>query len=295
MKIVIKRHASDFQVLRAVAIAQAAAGANPGAEIFIESLERHSAVLKLFPAIKWKNPHHPFEVGFRQGGTDGNGAKIPDRKAGKLYDEVIDIDADSPLEFELLNTDIPWWEFIGHKLRQGPAFSARLKPALFPTIETIGKPLEGKYVILAPLSEEADPRALNVNKLEAFARGHFPSSEILWVAPGNVFLGPGRDLARYDDFVTLAGILAGASAVIGVNGIVAALAQSIFEGKPLVRLYAHVIGVSDAKRIGRDIALKRLALMEIETARPAGAEPVRILKLDPKTGDLIDAAGPRPD
>ena len=295
MKIVIKRHASDFQVFRAVAIAQAAAGANPGAEIFIESLERHSAVLKLFPSIKWKNPHHPFEVGFRQGGTDGNGAKIPDRKAGKIYDEVIDIDADSPLEFELLNTGIPWWEFIGHKLRQGPAFSARLKPALFPTIETIGKPLEGKYVILAPLSEEADPRALNVNKLEAFARGHFPSSEILWVAPGNVFLGPGRDLARYDDFVTLAGILAGASAVIGVNGIVAALAQSIFEGKPLVRLYAHVIGVSDAKRIGRDIALKRLALMEIETARPAGAEPVRILKLDPKPGDLIDAAGPRPD
>ena len=95
--------------------------------------------------------------------------------------------------------------------------------------------------------------------------------------------------------VAIAQAAAGASAVIGVNGIVAALAQSIFEGKPLVRLYAHVIGVSDAKRIGRDIALKRLALMEIETARPAGAEPVRILKLDPKTGDLIDAAGPRPD
>ena len=272
MKHVIKRHAGDLQAFRSLAVAQAAAAADPKAEIFLECFEAHKKLVALAPAIKWKNPHHPYAVSERAKTLDSEGKQGSGRPGGKLYDAVIDLDPDTPLETEFLKSGLPWWKFISAKVKAQSEFGSRLKPANFPEIIDPPCPYAAppqNYVVLAPLSRFANPRVLNVNGLHEFAKAQFPGATIYYISENNVFLGEGRNLLHYEDFVWLAWILKAATAVFAVNGLVSALAQSTIKGKRLVRKYCHIQTVK-AGDAGRDSFLKYCAMMETELDRAAG-------------------------
>lgn len=274
MKTVIKRHASDLQVFRALAVAQAAAAADPSGEIFVECLERWRRIVELAPAIKWKNPHHPYEVAARAAVKDSGGKTIAGRPGGKLYDQVIDLEPDNPLEIEFLNAGLPWWQFISAKLKAQNDIGAKLALRAFPEIADPACPYSeppANFVVLAPLSRFSNPRLLNANTLEAYAKKLFPDAAIFWISEENTFLGEGRTLLRWDGFISLAWILKAATAVFSVNGLVSALAQSTVNGQRLVRRYCHIRGRFD-KGFDRDVFLKFCSLMETETDR-GPAEP----------------------
>lgn len=267
MKIVVRRHAAEYQVFRAIAIAQAAADvAGEGAEVFLECFDRHARILQLAPSIKWKNPHHPFEVTERK-----NEKPELTRPGGKIYDEVIDVEADSPLEVEWMASGLPWWRFLVAKAQNSGELGAKLKIADFPTITNAASQYKKAppYIVIAPLSPVADMRQVNVNKIEAYARSLFPECAVGWISPDNAFLGEGRHVLNYATFPSLAGILANAQAVFAVNGVVSAMAQSFLpDGSRLVKRYCHVRGTFAAA--SKDIFVKHAAGMETVTDRGPG-------------------------
>ena len=282
MKIVIRRHIAEYQVFRAIAVAQAAAAAaGAGSEVFIECLDKFKNILALAPSIKWKNPHHPYKVAAR----DTKGPDGSSRPAAALYDEVIDIDSDGPLELQWMKSGLPWWPYTAARVKTQSAFGAKLTIADFPTIEAAPdpwRPPAPNYIILAALSVIADPRQINTNKLEAYAKKLFPNAAVYWISPDNSFLGDNRFLATYDGFTSLAGILAGAQAVFAVNGLVSAMAQSTFGGKRLVRRYCHVRGTFE--NASKDLFLKMAAGIETDTSRGEGETPCGVVTTDFASG-----------
>jgi hypothetical protein len=281
-KIVVRRHASEYHILRALAVAQAgAAAAGPAPEVFLECFDRYKKLLNLCPSMKWKNPHHPFAVSERGNAADPKSF----RAGGTLYDEVLDFENEGPIDPEWLASGAPWWRYMTARVKQGSDFGAKLKIASFPTLEVVDDPYAGNppdYVVIAPLSNIADMRQVNANAIENFAKAQFPGSAIAYVSPENTFLGETRNLMRYNGFTSLAGILRSARAVIAVNGFVSALAQSLFKGERLVKRYYHVKGIYAAA--SKDIFLKQAALLETETDRNAGEPTCGIL--------AIETAGP---
>jgi hypothetical protein len=294
MKHVIKRHATDLQVFRALAVAQAAAAAAPGAEIFVECFDAYKNLVALAPAIKWKNPHHPYAVTERAKTIGPDGKEIAGRPGGKLYDEVIDLDPDTPLETEFFKSGLPWWRFITAKVNSQSDFGAKLKLRAFPEILDppcpFSEPPPG-FILLAPLSQFLNPRALNVNDLEAYAKKLFPGYAVFYAVPGNAFLGEGRNLLRYDSPSALAWILKAATAVFAVNGIVSALAQSTVNGKRLVRRYCHIRALAGAGA-ARDNFLKFCSMMETELDRGQDEPACSIATITAK--GLIETEKPFP-
>lgn len=298
MKILIQRHISDLQVFRALAIAQAAAAAEPGAEIFLECFDKHRPILDLVAGVKWKNPHHPLEVSERKGGTDGTGKTQPGRPGGPIYDRVVNIDADSILEFELMKSGLPWWQFITGKLKAEGGFGATLKPAAFP--ELIDPPAPGPkfsrpvdFIVLAPLSDHAHAGHMNANRLEEYARKQFPAANIYWISPGNVFLGVGRPLIRIESPIELAWILKNSIAVFSVNGLVSAMAQSTITGHGrLVTNYYHVRGKIE-KGFEKDLFAKLANALEVETDRGPDEQRCTVTTTAPDLS-IIPAAAPAP-
>ena len=277
MKIVVRRHVSDFQVFRALAVAQAAAAAaGPDAEVFLECLQHHSGILKLTPSIRWKNPHHPYEVAARH-------SKDPNlnRPGGKVFDEVIDIDADGPLEIEFRKSGLSWWRFIVAKATTQTAFGQKLTIPTFPTIEAIAQiptPAPG-FVVVAPLSTISDPRQININSLEDHVKARFPGAPIYWLSPFTtgdcVVYGENRPILHYDDLPELATILRAARAVFAVNGLVSALAQSTFQGKRLVSNYCHIRG--SYPKGSKDIFLQLVERSETEIDRDPTEPPCGVI------------------
>lgn len=247
MKIVIRRHESDYHVFRLLAVAQALqelTGLADGKklEVFIECLIAHRGPLALAPSVSWKHPHEPFEksaVRFVKADQS-----IGDRPAVKLYDQVLDLDGEGPFEASWIHTALEWWAWIEQKsLEAYPDLKISRFPRLeaLPAAGALNKP--GSYVILAPMGELSDPSHINLKNIETHVAGKFPGLQILWLAPGNVgSLGPGRPIARYASYPELARTLQGAAAVYAVHGTVAAIAQSSFEGKPLVKRFCFIRG-----------------------------------------------------
>ena len=264
MKIVIQRHQSDLQVFRALAVAQAVRKAKPDAEVYLECFDKYKGLLDLCPGIKWKNPHHPFEVSFREGSVAPDGTKQQDRKGGKLYDEVISLEPDSPLELELIKSGMLWWDFIKAKVTQQSDLGASLTIADFPdiTIPMTAAVDCGNRVLICPLSHFSHPMQVNANGLEQMAKDKFPGAAIWWISPENVFLGGNRPLLRYSNFAQLAWIVKNSVAVIAVNGLVSAIAKSTFAGQPIGKPTIHIAGKYD-KGFERDQFLAYAKLMEV--------------------------------
>ncbi len=253
MKIVIIRHQSDLQVFRGLAVAQAAQKAKPDGEVYFECFDRYKGLLELTPGIRWKNPHSPFEVSARAG-EEGK----PGRKGGKLYDEVISLEPDSPLELELINSGMPWWDFVKAKVAQQSELGASLKIEDFPILTLKGeRPQAAKYALVSPLSHFAHPAHANPNDLEERAKKEFPGVQILWLTLENAFLGTNRPIARWQSYAELANLIARSEGVIAVNGIVSAIAKTI--GKKLI----HIPG-KYGKAFVRDQFLAYSKLMEVE-------------------------------
>jgi hypothetical protein len=272
MKIVIQRHTADLQVFRALAVAQAAAAAAPGAEIFLECFAKYRRMIELMPGLKWKNPHHPFEVAERGPSRDpSTGKELPARPGGRLYDEIVTLEPDSPLELEFMRSGLPWWGFIKAKTRGESDFAAKLKIPDFPELADppcpyrAGEAPKG-YIVIAPLSSYFPPSAINANRVEEYAAAQCPGAPIFWISPDNVFLGDNRNLLRCDGFVSLAWILKNAVAVFAVNGLVSAMAQSTVGGQRLVRRYCHIRGRFE-KGFERDSFLSFAKAIDTETAR----------------------------
>lgn len=293
MKIVVRRHAAEYQVFRSIAIAQAArAAAGENSEVFLESLDHFRDLLALTPSIRWKNPHHPYEVAARES-KDPDGSS---RRGGKLYDEVIDVDSDGPLETQWLNSGLPWWQYTTARAKGQTAFGAKLAIADFPTIETIDDLSmtdfgASDYILLAPLSPIANARQINVNKLEAYAKARFPSSAVFWIRQSGsdvIFFGDGRSAIHYVTYTFLAAILAGARAVFAVNGLVSALAQSNYKGIPLVRRYCHIRGTYG--NAAKDISLKMASGLETSLDRAGSENRCGVITTDPGTLEIKEIA-----
>lgn len=285
MKIVIQRHAADLQVFRALAIAQAAAAAEPGAEIFLECFERYRRMIDLVPGVTWKNPHHPVEVSHRGATKDAQtGKEMPARKGGKLYDEIVNIDADSPLELELLKAGVPWWQFIRGKVKAESDFGAKLTLPAFPELAEPPSPYREQppagYIVIAPLSHFSNPRTTNANRIEEYARKQCPGAPVFWISPDNTFLGDSRNLLRWDAFTSLAWILKNAAAVFAVNGLVSAMAQGTVNGQRLVKRYCHIAGRFEPG-FERDSFLAFAKLMETETDRGPGEPACALASINP--------------
>lgn len=240
MKTVIKRHSGEYQIFRALAIAQAAARA--GDLALVDCFQIHQTILDLVPAVTWKNPHAPFAFGAERQHTDSNG-HVTVRPAGNVYDRVIDLNGGGGLdEFEWSQTGLDWCTWARGK---ASAAVPGLKVEPFPEI-TLPTELEPvAAVLISPLSDQADPRQVNVNRLENYAKSKFPGDPIFWHSPENMNLGNGR--CAFDicgggpfSFVRLAQTLQRFKAVIAVDGLVAALAQSTYRGAPLVKRFALV-------------------------------------------------------
>lgn len=295
MKIVIRRHASDYHVFRALAVAQAVQAAAPDSEVFIECFDRCAPVLKLCPSVKWKNPHHPYEVTEREM-QDSKGVKSI-RPGGKLYHEVIDIDAEGPLEMQLLKSGLPWWRYATARAATATPFGAGLKIPPFPTIEAVGnvEMPAADFIVIAPLSPLAFPGHLNVKHLEDYAKGLYPSAQVFWLSPEGEFLGENRPLLNFEGYPQLASLLASARAVFAVNGIVSALAQSKVAGVEgrLVKRYHHVRGQYAAA--GRDIFLRYCAMSDTEIDRSDGEHPVSVVTTAAKTLEISELVRPKAD
>jgi hypothetical protein len=292
MKVVVRRHQFDYHVFRVTAVAQAilaelnARHPDQKHQVFIECFEIHRPALALTPSILWKNPHLPFEVSERV--VEARGEKVT-RAGGKIYDLVIDLEGDGPFEARWMRTGLTFWSWVTQIAADALAPADLKTLPTFPRIEAVttfgtSRPA-GPYVILAPVSEQADPRHINVESLEAHARAKFPEAKILWVSPGNMQLGPSRTLAPWQSYPELAGILAGAEAVFAVNGIVAAMAQATFDGKPLAREFWYVRGLIPGQIKGEsphDVFSKMRTMIDTEPSTgvlsvdPANKMAVRV-------------------
>lgn len=241
MKIVVRRHDRPFAIFRALAVAQALARI-PGAEVFLECLESWKSVLELTPAIKWKNPHHPFAVHQR-----GEAGTRDFRKGGALYDHVIDLDGDGPFEAKWAHFGLQWWDWVLSEMAEDillwdPTLRAAFDENFeaWPAIEvplaatSAGRPRPLNYVLVDALSDEISPFGVNAKLLEDRIRQECPSSEIVWSArhPQANF-GAGRVRLVAGSYRELAQQIAAAAAVYAVNGMVFALAMAKHGAAPL--------------------------------------------------------------
>lgn len=238
MKIVIRRHDRPFAIFRCLAIAQALTRIS-GAEVYLECLENWKGILELAPSIRWKNPHHPFAVHERgQLGQKGH------RPAGKLYDEIIDLDGDGPFEARWSQTGMNWWAWAVNQLGvELDRFAPQSTSAVFgrlqawPRIEAPlgaggGRPAPLNYVLVDAISDEISPFGVNANLLEERIKKEWPGSEILYsVRHPQAHPGGGRTRLLAGSYLQLAQQIAAARAVYAVNGMVFALSQSRLAGE----------------------------------------------------------------
>jgi hypothetical protein len=247
MKTVIRRHVRTYHVFRALAIAQAIKKIRPDEEVFIECLDEHKHVLDLAPGVKWKNPHHPFEVVERL-----NENQNLHRKAGPLYDRVIDIDSEGPFEARQVAFGGSFWAWVVSVISEkNPELAGEIQMNPWPSIEIpLPKPAAiatAGCVLIAPISQESNPIEINANALAAWAEKAFPGVPQLWATFGRNF-GPGRIAAPFSSLPELAGVIAAAKAVVTVKGIIAGLAQAAVPGRG--RLAKILVLVTDRAKPG---------------------------------------------
>src|SRR5580693_2431283 len=270
MKIVIKRHLRDYQVFRVCAVAQAIAARqaevdpNEPCELYVECLSEHKAVLDLFPSLKWKDPHRPYQTHK----IDAKGLHVG---FNQHFDKVIDLDAGGPFEARWTTSGLDWWAWISQCVSQ---YEGDLAIPEFPTLERAPvQPSEsGEFVVVSPTSDESDFRDVSFEKVCFLIRSIYPGIKIVTV------YGPPAKLAAH---------LWGAKAVFAVNGLAAALSQSLWGEKPLV---TNLYFINPPDRRTKDPFASMRAMIKTGLGRPPGSNPVKIIDTTPDLSLSLRAA-----
>lgn len=248
MKVAILRHAREYHVFRSLAIAQAVLDADPTAEVFVDCLQQFNALLTLDSRLKWKHPHVPYAVSERNRPTDKPLEKGQvTRAGGPLFDKVLNFDGETRFEARWMDTGLSFFgwihsiandQFPGLEAPRFPTIRLRLAPAA-------GRPpgVPAQYVLAAPLSEEADPRAFNLNAIRALIEERFPGIPVLWISWGMKLQTDSDRVARFRSYAELCHLIVNAEAVVAVNSLTAALAQSrlVDEAGPMAKKFLYLV------------------------------------------------------
>lgn len=237
MKILLKRHASEFHVLRSLAIAQAIKAL--GHEVFVECLAEYAPLVQLVDGIKWKNPIHPHAYPEARQFKNSSG-KLTERKSGPLYDRLIDIDADGPFDGRFVASGLDWWSWALAVTRED---FPNLTPAAFPDLSESavnGPANTGQFCLISLVSAQSDPSAWNLVAVEEWAKAKY-GLPVSYLAPDGLTMAAGKAHTSIGaSYGLLARLLASAGAVVSVNGISAVLAQCTAGGAPLVKRFAYL-------------------------------------------------------